>query len=94
MQIQKKMADTDFQLQIYFKQLKRINIRLKLMEQLKKAPFIYVYSMKETIRRQNFSKIYKNVNLSYSWQKFLYFLLSNFSFLVCQIIKRISKSSF
>jgi len=66
MQIQKKMADTDFQLQIYFKQLKRINIRIKLMEQLKKAPFIYVYSMKETIRRTNFSKIYKNVNLSYS----------------------------
>ena len=82
MQIQKKMADTDFQLQIYFKQLKRINIRLKLMEQLKKAPFIYVYSMKETIRRQNFSKIYKNVNLSYSWQKFLYILLCNISFLV------------
>lgn len=61
MQIQKQMADHDFQLQIYFKQLKRINLRLKLMEQLKKAPFIYIYSMKETLRRQHFSKIYKTV---------------------------------
>jgi hypothetical protein len=90
------MADTDFQLQIYFKQLKRINIRLKLMEQLKKAPFIYVYSMKETIRRQNFSKIYKNVNLFIILIANIFFMLYYviFHFLVCQIIKRINKSSF
>lgn len=62
MQIQNQMADHDFQLQIYFKQLKRINLRLKLMEQLKKAPFVYIYSMKETLRRQQFSKIYKTVS--------------------------------
>ena len=64
MHIQNQMAEHDFQLDIYFKQLQRIDVRIKLMEQLKKSPFIYVYSMKETIRRQNFSKIYKTVKFS------------------------------
>nr|AWV66629.1 RB1-inducible coiled-coil protein 1 [Brachionus rotundiformis] len=58
MQIQKKVVDYDFRIQIFFKQLKRLNIRLKLMEQLQKAPYIYVYSMKETLRRLDFAKNY------------------------------------
>nr|AWV66677.1 RB1-inducible coiled-coil protein 1 [Brachionus koreanus] len=58
MQIQKKVGDYDFRIQIFFKQLKRVNIRLKLMEQLQKAPYVYVYSMKETLRRVEFSKSY------------------------------------
>lgn len=59
MQVQKKVADYDFQIQIYFKQLRRVNVRLKLMDQIKKAPYIYVYAMKETLRRLEFSKSYK-----------------------------------
>jgi hypothetical protein len=62
MRIQNQMAEHDFQLDIYFKQLQRIDVRLKLMEQLKRSPFIYIFSMKETIRRQSFSRIYKTVN--------------------------------
>ena len=60
MQIQKKVADYDFRIQIFFKQLKRLNIRLKLMEQLQKAPYVYVYSMKETLRRIEFAKCYNH----------------------------------
>ena len=59
MQVQKQIADYDFQLQICFKQLKRINVRVKLMDQLKKAPYVYLYSIKEAFRRLNFSKTYK-----------------------------------
>ncbi|CAF0759074.1 unnamed protein product [Brachionus calyciflorus] len=59
MQVQKKIADYDIQLQIYFQQLRRLNVRLKLMEQFKKAPYVYVYSMKETVRRNEFAKSYK-----------------------------------
>lgn len=58
MQIQKKVADYDFRIQIFFKQLKRVIIRLKLMEQLQKAPYVYIYSMKETLRRFEFAKSY------------------------------------
>jgi hypothetical protein len=61
MQVQKKMADFDFQMQIYFKQLKRLNLRVKLMEQLKSAPSVYLFSIKETVRRQEFNTIYKQV---------------------------------
>lgn len=61
MQIQKQVADYDFQIQIYFKQLKRFNQRIKLMEQIKKAPSIYIQSTKETLRRLKFSKTYKSV---------------------------------
>ena len=61
MKTQNKMANHAFELEIYFKQLQRIEVRIKLMEQLKKAPFIYIYSMKETIRRQKFSQVYKTV---------------------------------
>lgn len=61
MQVQKQLADNDFQLQIYFKQLKRMNTRIKLIDHIKKAPAIYLCSMRETIRRQHFSKIYKTV---------------------------------
>lgn len=60
MQIQKQLADNDLQLQIYFKQLKRISMRLKLMDHIKRAPTVYMCSMRETIRRQNFSKVYKS----------------------------------
>lgn len=60
MQIQKQLADNDLQLQIYFKQLKRIGMRLKLMDHIKRAPTVYMCSMRETIRRQNFSKVYKS----------------------------------
>ena len=61
MQVQKQIADYDFQLQICFQQLKRINSRIKLMDQLKKAPHVYLCSIKETMRRINFNKSYKNV---------------------------------
>lgn len=64
MQIQKQLADHDFQLQIYFKQLKRINARVKLIDMIKKAPAIYICSLKETVRRQRFSKIYKQASYS------------------------------
>lgn len=60
MQIQKRVADYDFRIQIFFKQLKRLNIRLKLMEQLQKAPYVYVYSMRETVRRVEFAKCYNH----------------------------------
>jgi hypothetical protein len=62
MQVQKQIADYDFQLQVCFKQLKRINVRVKLMDQLKKAPYVYLSSLKETMRRINFSRSYKNVS--------------------------------
>lgn len=61
MLIQNQMADINFQIQIHFKQLKRLNVRLKLMEQLKRVPKIYLCSLKETLRRQKFSKFYKEV---------------------------------
>ena len=55
------MVEIDFHLKIYYKQLSRINTRVKLVEQLKRTPYIYLYSIKETIRRLNFSKVYKQV---------------------------------
>lgn len=71
MQVQKQIADFDFQIQIYFKQLRRLNVRLKLMEQLKKAPFVYLISLKEALRRTHFSTVYKTVKLKkYSFSKF------------------------
>ena len=67
MQIQKQLFDFDFQLQLNFKQLKRLNVRIKLMEQLKKAPFFYLCSMKETVRRRKFSTSYKSVSLYFCY---------------------------
>jgi hypothetical protein len=61
MQIQKQMCDYDFQLQLNFKQLKRLNVRIKLMEHLKQAPHFYLYSLKETVRRRKFSASYKSL---------------------------------
>ncbi len=63
-QIQKQLADHDFQLQIYYKQLKRIGARVKLIDMIKRAPGIYMCSVRETVRRQRFSKVYKNVSHS------------------------------
>lgn len=63
MQIQKQVAEYDFQVQLYFKQLKRFNIRIRLMEQIKKAPSVYVDAVRETMRRLRFSKAYKAVCL-------------------------------
>ena len=60
MKIQNKMAELDFHLQINFKQLKRLNVRILMLDQLKRAPSIYFSSMKETIRRQSFTKAYKS----------------------------------
>ena len=65
MQKQKQIADYDFQIQIYFKLLKRLNIRIKLMEQIKKAPNVYINAIKETVRRLKFSKTYKSVNFNF-----------------------------
>jgi hypothetical protein len=61
MKVQKQIADYDFKLQICFQQLKRINVRIKLVDQLKKAPYVYLYAIKETLRRNSFSNTYKNV---------------------------------
>lgn len=63
MQVQKQIAEYDFQIQISFKQLKRLNVRMKLMEQIKRAPHVYLYAIKETVRRLQFSKAYKTVSL-------------------------------
>ncbi len=60
MKIQNKMAELDFHLQINFKQLKRLNVRILMLDQLKRAPSIYFSSMKESIRRQSFTKAYKS----------------------------------
>jgi hypothetical protein len=62
MQIQRQVADYDFQVQLYFKQLKKFNLRIRLMEQIKKAPSIYLEAVKETRRRMKFSQTYKTVN--------------------------------
>jgi hypothetical protein len=64
MQIQKQLYEYDFELQISFKQLTRLNVRIKLMDQLKKAPYFYLYSLKETIRRKNFTNTYKMVSFA------------------------------
>ena len=61
MQIQKQIFDYDFELQLNFKQLKRLNVRIKLMENLKKAPYYYLCSIRETLRRKKFSGSYKSV---------------------------------
>jgi hypothetical protein len=94
MQVQKQIADYDFQLQVCFKQLKRINVRVKLMDQLKKAPFVYLSSLRETMRRINFSKSYKNVTINSQIQtspnQKAYFL---FKFQVCKSNPQFSKSS-
>lgn len=60
MQVQKQIADFDFQLQLCLKQLRRITVRLRLAEQLKRAPFVYLSSIKETLRRVEFNKSYKS----------------------------------
>ena len=60
MQIQKQLAENDLQLQIYFKQLRRIDMRLRLMDQIKRTPSVYMCSMRETLRRQSFSAVYKS----------------------------------
>jgi hypothetical protein len=59
MVIQKKMHDCDIQLEFFYKELGRLNTRLHLMEQLKRAPKVYLYSLVETLRRNHFSSIYK-----------------------------------
>jgi hypothetical protein len=65
MQIQKQICDFDFQLQFNFKQLKRLNVRIKLMEHIKKAPYFYLCSMRETLRRKKFTTSYKSVHFAY-----------------------------
>ena len=61
MKIQKAVADLDFQLLIHFKQLTRLTTRMVMLEQLKRAPYVYYASLRETLRRQHFAHTYKSV---------------------------------
>lgn len=60
MKIESQMAKVGFQIEMHYKQLKRLNVRMRLMEQIKIVPKVYLYSLKETLRRIQFSKIYKD----------------------------------
>lgn len=76
MQVQKQIADFDFQVQIYFKQLKRFNVRIRVLEQIKRAPSVYLNAIRETRRRQKFAKVYKTVRFSLRFSKNLNFFYS------------------
>jgi len=89
MQIQKQLADHDFQLQVYFKQLKRIGARVKLIDMIKRAPGIYLCSVREIVRRQGFSKVYKNVSVKLKSIK----LPNNLKLLISKILNVFSSLS-
>jgi hypothetical protein len=56
------IEENHVKLVVFAETIKQANRYLKQIEQLKNAPEVYISALNETLRRERFSNLYKNVN--------------------------------
>jgi hypothetical protein len=67
MNVQKQLISSlNSKLIICNEKIKQSNLHMKQVEQIRNAPTVYFQALNETIRREKFSVLYKEVSLSLS----------------------------
>ena len=71
MYVEKKICDVDGKLTIYLGNLKRLNKRLDILQQVHDAPKVYGQFVTEIVRRRQFSHKFLSVSMCVIYSQFL-----------------------